>query len=100
MGIKLNDENGNIPMDTRSLLKLPESSQNKIIESASMSKNGGWFGNIFGHAESNAALHISFVLCFVLLLCAMICQCTGEPIWEYVIPLISATIGYMFGKGR
>ncbi len=70
-------------------------------------RNGGLMGKVFGIRKENAAMHIAFLLCVALfLLCAIDVICSmcasgkaSTDVLNIVMPVISLTIGFIFGKG-
>ena len=77
-------------------------------ETQNRSKNGGWFGKVFGINTRNSSIHIAFIICCVLLLfCGidLIHSFLGDntltpEVWNLVFPIITLALGYIFGKGE
>lgn len=69
-------------------------------------KELGFMGQFFGKAE-NSSKNITASICLVLLIMALILSCilygnedtiTMEKLWETIFPIITLSLGYLFGK--
>lgn len=77
-------------------------------EIRSQAQNAGWIGGIIGTNPRNASIHIalivsvlSFFVCIVDLIRAIYEKDTiSEKIWNALIPVVTASLGYIFGKGQ
>lgn len=80
--------------------KLSDENKGKLIAAANTNKakEGGAFGYVFGVNSVNAAMHIAFVICVLLLGVGLIIN--DSQYWDKTVPIIAATIGYLFGKGK
>lgn len=78
----------------------------KLIEKGK-EKDGGVLGRFFGIKPINVAMHIGFVICailiFVVIIDAIHSYCIGQSInldlLEIVFPIVTLSLGYIFGKG-
>lgn len=76
-------------------------------EKAMKNKDLGWIGFLFGTAE-NASKNIAALICLILIIGAMaftyvIYNCGPdnsfiETIWDIVLPVVTLSLGYIFGK--
>lgn len=76
-------------------------------ESKMKNKDLGWIGFIFGTAE-NASKNIAALICLILVIGAIIFTCIIfksdednlliKTIWEIVLPVVTLSLGYIFGK--
>lgn len=76
-------------------------------EQETITKNLGWIGRTFGNAE-NASKNITAILCILLLVgvatVSVIVYCNEHDIskvtglWDGVLPIITLSLGYLFGK--
>lgn len=90
----LNDEQKNI------VLTGNNSVQDKSVD-------GGKIGKIIGTNPQNASINIALILsCIMLIFCGLdilhfFCKDTEltEYIWDKGIPIITLSLGYIFGKG-
>ena len=80
-------------------------SHNKIQQK---NKDSGLIGRLIGANTKNAAVNIASVICvciFFLLLIdllgAELCRdgCVNLEMWKILAPIITMTLGYIFGKG-
>ncbi|HJB15535.1 MAG TPA: hypothetical protein IAA05_05765 [Candidatus Blautia excrementipullorum] len=70
-------------------------------------KDGGWLGRFLGVNPRNASMHIAFIICGILLLfCAVdllfslyLKNGITSQVWELIFPVITLSLGYIFGKG-
>lgn len=70
-------------------------------------KDLGWIGFLFGTAE-NASKNIAALICLILVIGAIVFSCmiyqSGsdnsfiETIWQIVLPVVTLSLGYIFGK--
>lgn len=89
---------------------VPENIQEKALNSIQIKNEnkGGFMGKIFGTEKENAAMHIAFALCCILLIFCGIDMIhafnlkeTGyTELVKAVLPIVTLTIGYIFGKGE
>lgn len=82
--------------------QLSESNQKIIIESLTTKKQNesGLLGKIFGEKRSNATVNIAFALCLILLCIGVFAKVQDNPLWDKILTIVAATIGYMFGKSQ
>jgi len=76
-------------------------------ESKMKNKDLGWIGFLFGTAE-NASKNIAVLICLILIIGAIIFSCIIykcgtdnsfiETIWQIVLPVVTLSLGYIFGK--
>lgn len=90
--------------------KLSDENQKEVIKSIGNSKEeehaGGFMGKIFGIKKENAALHIAFWICCILLLFCLldiirafvIGKTAYTDLVKNVLPIISLALGYMLGQ--
>lgn len=62
----------------------------------------GWLGKFFGTGE-NASVYIAGVIALVLTVAGIVClfidcKVPPEKFWAYSAPVISLSLGYIFGK--
>ena len=55
-------------------------------------------GRLFGIKPANAAMNIALIICVLLLVIGLIINQSNY--WDKIIPIVAATIGYLFGKGK
>lgn len=76
-------------------------------EQTMKNKDLGWIGFIFGTAENaskNIAALISLILIIGAIIFSCIIYCCGsdntfiETIWDIVLPVVTLSLGYIFGK--
>lgn len=61
------------------------------------SKEGGWMGKLFGTKKELASMNIAVVICLILFITG--CIINDSQYWDKIIPIVAATIGYIFGRG-
>lgn len=76
-------------------------------EAKMKNKELGWIGFLFGTAE-NASKNIAALICLILILGSIIFSCIIykcdsdnsfiETIWQIVLPVVTLSLGYIFGK--
>lgn len=81
--------------------------QSTIINGIYKDKKGGWVGRFLGTNTANVAMNIAFILCIILL--AIVIgdfirisfneEGFNYELFESVIPVLTLTLGYIFGKG-
>lgn len=77
-------------------------------ESTSRKENSGILGNFLGANPQNAAIHITLIICLILLifcgadLMHSFCpeQKLNSEMWNLIFPVITLGLGYVFGKGE
>ena len=82
--------------------KLDQQHEQETIE-----KNLGWIGKTFGSAE-NASKNITATICVLMLIgvavVSVVVYCNErdiskvEGLWDMVLPIITLSLGYLFGK--
>lgn len=97
-------------IQAKGFLSLDKDLQDKIVDSVNSrkEKDGGIMGRFLGTNTENSSIHISFILCACLLLIMSVdfvhAYCIGAEInmglANVVVPVITLTIGYFFGKGN
>ena len=78
-----------------------------IADAQNKSQEGGQLGKFLGTNPKNASMHIALILCVILLLyCGfdLFHSFLGEntinkEIWDAILPIITLSLGYIFGKG-
>lgn len=80
--------------------KLSEQNQQMVISGITDRKDmdGGLMGKLFGMKPTNAAMNIATFICIFLLIIGMFLN--QSQFWDKTIPIVAATVGYLFGKGR
>lgn len=63
----------------------------------SQKRDGGIMGKIFGNKKELTSMNIALTLCAFLLLAAVLVK--SEQLWNGVLPVVGAALGYIFGKG-
>lgn len=96
-------------LSSENFLNLDPNLQDKIINTVynGREKDGGVVGKFLGNRFSNAAINISFILCALLVLILIIdsihsyviSQSINMDLVDRIIPVITLSIGYIFGKG-
>ncbi len=96
-------------LNSEKFTNLSEASQELIINTYNnkQEKSGGLIGKLLGTNTKNITVHMAFILC-----CIMLAFCgidlihsvlAGEGIqkemWNFIIPVITSALGYVFGKG-
>ena len=92
---KLNDEQKNIILN----------GNNSIHEKE---KDSGLIGKFLGSNPKNASIHFSFVICVISLLICLAdlihsfrtSQMITSEVWNFLVPIVSMSIGYIFGKEK
>lgn len=114
---KLNDSAANVDailgVSNSTLNILNDDQKSLLITNATDLKSkdieAGLLGKIFGTNIHNAAIHIAFIICAVLLcFCgadlffAIVCDeyVRDREMWERILPIITLALGYIFGSGR
>lgn len=97
------NNNGIIPDIVASVSGLnKESKENIIMKQLQIREDElkkGFIDRLFGRV--NTKIYVAAFLCVILILTGIvinIMNCSSEY-WDIIIPLIGATIGYIFGKG-
>lgn len=99
----------NDALGSKNFLSLTENVQNNLVSAilSSREQDGGQIGKLLGTNVKNATIHAVVIICIVLLIILIfgfyvtynnnegLCR----TILETIIPVISLSIGYMFGKG-
>lgn len=71
-------------------------------------RKAGKLGEFFGSDTKNASIHVALVICVVLIILCVIDlihsffrdgTLTSE-VWELIFPVITLSLGYIFGKGE
>ena len=71
-------------------------------------KDAGRMGKFFGANTKNASIHITLLICGILLVLCIIDlfhsykpdqELTSE-VWNLIFPVITLALGYIFGKGE
>lgn len=96
-------------ISSETFVNLDPNLQDKIISNAynDKEKDGGFMGRFLGNRFANAAVNISFILCVLLVLVLIIDSIHPYSINEginmdlvdRIIPVVTLSIGYIFGKG-
>lgn len=103
-----------IAVDVDNFIKLDPELQNKIVESIKENsekenkRKNGKVAEIFGSNTQNISLYITALICIILLLIGLIYlfispdKKNSENIefWNLIIPVISLSLGYIFGKSK
>lgn len=86
-------------------LKLQEAQHKQEIRIKN--KDLGWIGFIFGTTE-NASKNIAALICFILIIGSIVFSCIIyncgtdnkfiETIWQISMPVVTLSLGYIFGK--
>ena len=94
---------------SKTFVNLDQDLQNKIIESVAKenTKKGGLMGKFLGTDSANASMHISLILCGLLILLLAIDffhayhvqKNINMDLVSTIIPVITLSLGYIFGKG-
>ena len=92
-----------------SFVKLHVEIQDKIISgiNENKGKEGGFLGKLFGIKPMNIAMNIAFMICAILFFIVVvdfirICiqgESFNMELLETIIPVITLSLGYIFGKG-
>lgn len=79
--------------------KVPPETQAQALE-VLQEKNKmeiGIMGKIFGTNKALAPIYVSFAICGLLVF--IVVTVNTQSVWDKIIPILAATIGYIFGKG-
>ena len=89
---------------------IPENIQEKALNSIeNQNQNeGGRMGKFFGTKKENAAMNIAFVICCILFVFCLIDiihaiiydKSAYTELIKAILPIITLTLGYIFGKGE
>lgn len=73
--------------------------QQSVINSINNDKSqeGGWMGKIFGTKKELASMNIAVIICIILFVSGFFIN--DSQYWDKIIPIVAATIGYIFGRG-
>ena len=73
--------------------------QQSVINSINndRSNEGGWMGKLFGTKKELASMNIAVVICIILFVAGFFIK--DSQYWDKIIPIVAATIGYIFGRG-
>lgn len=91
---KLNDEQKTIVLNGNNKSRIKD-------------KEAGLLGKLLGSNTKNASIHIALILCVILLVICMVDmghsfytnKSITSEIWNLVFPIITLSLGYIFGKG-
>lgn len=88
-------------INSENFYRLNEDGQKAVINAMNeaQEKEGGIMGKLFGTNKDNAAMHIAFSICILLIVVGIICMATGNDQWSVIITGIMTTVGYIFGHG-
>lgn len=94
----LNNDKITSIISTEQFSNLSTDVQNNILNSINnnQSKEGGWMGKLFGIKKELASMNIALTICIILLIAGFFVK--DSSYWDKVIPIIAATIGYIFGS--
>lgn len=90
-------------------VKLDSNLQSQIIASVSDNnpQKGGMMGKLLGTDSKNVSMHIALILCISLILLIVIdfvhAYCVSQEVnmelVNKIIPVVTLSLGYIFGKG-
>ncbi|MBQ7216611.1 MAG: hypothetical protein IJS39_11595 [Synergistaceae bacterium] len=87
-------------MTPKTFTALPEESQKIVIDTVregyNKEKDGGILGKILGTNKINVSMHITFILCILLVIVG--CCLKDKAIWDKIFTIIATSIGYIFGN--
>ncbi len=96
-------------MESENFVNLDQNLQNKIIDTvySDKEKDGGVMGKFLGNKPANASMNICLILCVLLIVILVVdiihSYHVGESInmdlVNTVVPVITLSMGYIFGKG-
>lgn len=105
----LNTDSITALVESDNFLSLDSNLQNKIIDAVhnDKEKDGGIMGKLLGSRLANLAIHAALILCLALIVVLVVdnlhSYCIGEGVnmdlAGVIIPVVSLSIGYIFGKG-
>lgn len=86
-------------ISTQQFSSLSTDIQQSVINSINndKSKEGGWMGKLFGTKKELASMNIAVVICIILFVSGFFIK--DSQYWDKIIPIVAATIGYIFGRG-
>lgn len=97
-------------INSSTFISLTDENQKAVINqfNKGKEKEGGILGKFFGTKKKNAAMNIAFTICAMLIILCMLdivrAICNGESSYtelvKGVLPLITASMGYIFGKSN
>lgn len=71
-------------------------------------KDSGFMGKFLGANPKNASIHIALIICVILLVFCLVDllqsyrpqSAISSQVWDYVFPVITLSLGYIFGKSE
>lgn len=71
-------------------------------------KDSGFMGRFLGANPKNASIHVALIICIILLIFCLVDLVhsyhsegtISAQIWDHVFPIVSLSLGYIFGKGE
>lgn len=97
-------------ISTESFNKLNDEQKNIVLtgnnETIAKDKDAGVLGHFLGSNTKNAVIHIALLICLILLLICFVDMIHAfltnktitSEIWNLVFPIITLSLGYIFGK--
>lgn len=96
-------------LSSQNFVNLDPNLQEKIIDTVynDKGKDGGVMGKFLGTKSSNAAMHIGFIICVILLIIILVDlihsyisnKSANSELLNLFVPVITLFLGYIFGKG-
>ena len=70
--------------------------------------DAGKFGDLLGTNTKNASIHIALIICSAMIVLCLLdllhsfCkdQTLTSEIWQLIFPVVTLSLGYIFGKGE
>lgn len=86
-------------ISTDQFTNLSSEIQQSVINSINndKSKEGGLMGKLFGTKKELASMNIAVIICIILFISGFFID--DLQYWDKIIPIVAATIGYIFGRG-
>lgn len=110
MKIRMNNTDGSSLITSDNFLNLKPGMQHKVIDTilVAKEKDGGYIGKLIGIHPLNAALNVAYTVIILLLLFLLIdmvhsylvCRRIDMELVKVIIPAITLSMGYIFGKGN
>lgn len=98
-GTALNNDKITNIISTDQFSSLSSDIQQSVLNSIDnrSSKEGGLMGKLFGTKKELASMNIALIICILLFMSGFIIK--DPQYWDKIIPIVAATIGYIFGRG-
>ena len=88
-------------LSSKNFLNLDVNIQNKIIDTmhTDKEKDGGFMGKFLGTKSSNLSMHIALIVIIDMIHSYIIGNNINMDLISLIIPVVTLSLGYIFGKG-